>query len=70
MKRILLGLTAGALFCGCANTAKIVKAVGESNASVRVRFTTLYGTLQVERTNPGTNSLPHSVKDGEITVTK
>lgn len=70
MKSLLLTLSAAFLFTGCTNTASIVKAVGESNASVRVRFTTLYGTLHVERANPGTNSLGHSIKDDGITVQK
>jgi len=36
-----------------------------------VRVTTIYGSVEVSRTNPMTNSIPHSIgADGTVTVGK
>jgi len=70
----LLGLTVWAvcgllLTTGCmsSNMTKAIKALGNDPATVNIRVTTIYGTMTFTRTNPGTNTLTHSV-DGDGTI--
>lgn len=58
------------LFTGCMgpNAAKLITAAGKDPASVSLEVKSIYGTVIYTRTNPGTNSAPHTVKDGAITV--
>lgn len=65
---VIGGLT---LTSGCAGrtTAQVVRALSKDPASLHVRITTIYGTIEVARTAPGTNTPPHAVgADGTITV--
>lgn len=55
--------------CMSRQTAAVVKAMGQSNASLSVQIRTIYGTVSVVRVNPDTNSMPHSLNsDGTVTV--
>lgn len=59
------------LLCGCAtsNMNKLVKALANDHSTVHVRVNTIYGTLDFTRTNPSTNSLPHSIDpDGRVQI--
>lgn len=56
---------------GCAGrtTAQVVRALSKDPASLHVRITSIYGTIEVARTAPGTNSPAHAIgADGTITV--
>ena len=53
------------------STAKVVQAMAKDPASVHVRVSTIYGTIDVTRTNPLTNTLAHTISpDGTITVAR
>jgi hypothetical protein len=71
MKTILPLLLIASLGCtGCFNVASAIKAMGKDPATVHLRVSSVYGVLELSRTNPQTNSLAHSVApDGTITVT-
>lgn len=63
----LLALVAVAA-TGCVNSS-LVRALAKDPATAHMRITTIYGTIEVSRTNPGTNSAPHKVSaDGGIEV--
>ena len=48
---------------------QVARALSKDPASVHVRITTIYGTIEVARTAPGTNSPAHAIgADGTITV--
>lgn len=58
---------------GCAGrtTAQVVRALSADPASLHVRITSIYGTIEVARTAPRTNSMPHSIgADGTINAGK
>jgi hypothetical protein len=59
---------------GCStqkNLTALVKALGNDPATVNIRVTSVYGTMTFTRTNPTTNSLPHTINpDGTVTVAK
>lgn len=68
MKTCLLAI-ALLLLPGCTSMSKVVEALGKDPATAHLRVTTIYGTIEVSRTNPQTNTIPHSVSDtGAITV--
>jgi hypothetical protein len=53
------------------NAGRLATALGKDPASVHVRITTIYGTVEVTRTNPNTNTAPHTIgTDGSIKVEK
>ena len=59
------------LLNGCMSNKldKVVKELAKDNATVNIRVTTVYGTLFFTRTNPNTNSAPHTVApDGSVTI--
>ncbi len=57
------------LASGCVNLAKTVKELAKDPATTHLSVRSIYVTIEVERTNPLTNTLPHSIgKDGAITV--
>ena len=59
------------LATGCAGrtAGQVARALAKDPASVHVRITTIYGTIEVARTAPGTNSPAHAIgADGTITV--
>ncbi len=57
--------------CMTGKLNKIVTALGKDPATVHVRVTTIYGAIEFSRTNPSTNTLPHTVSpDGTITVSE
>ena len=72
MKTILAALTLTALVAtGCAGrtAANVARALSKDPASVHVRITTIYGTIEVARTAPGTNTPAHAIgTDGAIVV--
>jgi uncharacterized protein YceK len=72
MKKLLLTLTVISLLgTGCANVSSVVRAMAKDPATVHVRVTSVYGTVEVFRTAPMTNSMPHTINpDGTITVGK
>lgn len=51
MKTILLLITL-ALASGCITAGRLAKELSKDNATVSVRVTTIYGTVQVFRSNP------------------
>lgn len=56
---------------GCAGrtTAQVVRALSNDPASLHVRITTIYGTIEVARTAPRTNTLAHTIgENGAIEV--
>jgi hypothetical protein len=56
---------------GCAgrSTAQVIRALSKDPASVHVRLTTIYGTIEIARTAPNTNSPAHTIgTDGAIEV--
>lgn len=56
---------------GCTNTAAIVRAMGESNASLSAEVQTPWGRARVVRTNPGDVTPPHAIgPDGTVQVGK
>jgi hypothetical protein len=57
---ILLSLTG----CTSGGIAKVIKAAANDPASVHLKFGTPWGAAEYDRTNPGTNSRPHELKDG------
>lgn len=69
MKTILILTAALALATtGCVNSS-LIRALAKDPASAHMRITTIYGTVEVSRTNPGTNTAPHKVSaDGAISV--
>ena len=72
--RTLLALLAALTTAGCStqkNLTALVKALGNDPATVNIRVTSIHGTVTFTRTNPGTNTLPHTLgPDGTITVEK
>lgn len=71
-KLIYLAVTLISLLStGCANVPSVVRAMAKDPATVHVRVTSVYGTVEVFRTAPTTNSMPHTINpDGTITVGK
>lgn len=68
---VLLLLSVACLSSGCmtGQTAKAIKALGNDPASFHVTVQSPWGRVDVSRTNPGTNTLPHIIgTDGSITV--
>ena len=73
MKKLLLLLLVSTLVSGCfgPDVAKAIKAMGNDPATVHLRVSSVYGVVELTRTNPGSNSLAHTVApDGTITVSK
>lgn len=69
MKRTLALVLLALPLAGCMNTASVVKAMGESNASVSVRIRTVYGSAEIVRLNPSLNTSSHTVgTEGQLTV--
>ena len=55
--------------CVSYNLDKVVTAMANDTATVHVKISSVYGIVEVARTNPHTNSLPHSVgPDGTINI--
>jgi hypothetical protein len=60
---LLLSLT------GCVNVASVIKAMSNDSATVHVSIRTVYGVVDIDRVNAGTNTPSHSIKpDGSINV--
>jgi hypothetical protein len=76
MKKILIIFAAAflvVLLNGCVTAgslAKLVDSLAKDPATARIQVHSMSFSVIVDRTNPGTNTLPHSVKDGTITVGK
>lgn len=71
MKKLYLLSLLPLMLCGCMNAGRLATALGKDPASVHVRITTIYGTVEVTRTNPNTNTAPHTIgTDGSIKVEK
>lgn len=66
--KLLLLIPLVALLSGCVNTSKLVKALSSDPATVHLTVRSIYFTIELDRTSPRTNTLPHTVKDGTITV--
>jgi hypothetical protein len=60
MKKLLFVAGVAALCSGCvaSNLTEMVKALGNDPATVHIKLMTPYGSLEVDRSNPGTNSNP------------
>jgi hypothetical protein len=66
-------LLIGALCSGCfgPDVAKALKSLGNDPATVHMRVTSIYGTVELVRTAPQGDSLAHTVApDGTITVSR
>lgn len=71
IKKLIVLITSLALTGGCISSSKLVNALKDDPATAHVRVTTVYGTIDVIRTNPNTNTLPHQITaDGVIMVDK
>jgi len=76
MKNLLTGITLASLcglFSGCmsGNLNKVVQALGKDPATVHIRVSSIYGVIEVSRTNPSTNAVTHTIApDGTITVSR
>lgn len=74
MKKSLSVFIVGILAFSCTgcfgpDVAKALTAMGKDPATVHLRVSSVYGVVELSRTNPQTNSLPHTVSpDGTITV--
>lgn len=68
MKKLLLLIPIIVLMTGCVNTSKLVRELAKDPATVHLRITTIYGVIELDRTAPRTNSMPHTIKDGTISV--
>jgi hypothetical protein len=70
--RIAVAAAVGSmLLCGCVASRldKVVAALGKDPATVHIRVSTIYGTVEFTRTAPTTNSAPHTIApDGTISV--
>ncbi len=70
--KTLLPLLALLALTGCVGNgglAKLANSLAKDPATVSVRLTTVYGTLYFTRTNPGTNTLAHTIgPDGQVSV--
>lgn len=63
---LLVIMTSG---CATQQMAKLAKQLKDDSATVQINIRTIYGTLYFSRTNPKTNTMPHSVTaDGNVTV--
>lgn len=58
------------LLTGCVNVAQFAKEVRQDPASVHVSVRSIYVTIEWDRANPGTNTMPHTISDGKVTVTR
>jgi len=62
-------LLALSLTTGCMSTSALIRELAKDQATVSVRVTTVYGTVYYTRTNPGTNTLVHSIEpDGSVRI--
>jgi hypothetical protein len=70
MKTLII--TAVLLLCaGCSTTniSKLVQAASKDPATVHLRVSSIYGTVDYWRINPMTNSLPYNISpDGSVTM--
>ena len=55
---------------GCVSASKLARELAKDPATVHVSIRSIYVNIEIDRANPMTNSLPHSVKDGAIVVGK
>lgn len=63
-----LCLAIAAISTGCVNSS-LIRALSKDPSTAHMRITTIYGTVEISRTNPGTNSPAHKVgADGTIEV--
>ena len=69
LSTLALALTTGCISNG--GLANLAKSLAQDPATVSIRITTVYGTLYFTRTNPGSNTLAHSIApDGTVTAGK
>jgi len=53
---------------GCVNSS-LIRALAKDPATAHMRITTIYGTVEISRTSPTTNTAAHKVSaDGGISV--
>lgn len=65
----LLSLFAIALaLSGCTSTAKVIKALEKDRASFKLRVTTIYGNIDIQRVNPGAGHSASLSPDGLMKV--
>lgn len=67
IKLTLLAACALAL-CGCTSTAKIIKALEKDRASFKLRVTTIYGNIDIQRINPAAGHSASLSPDGLMKV--
>lgn len=53
---------------GCANLPKVVRELAKDPATAHISIRSIYATIEIDRTAPRTNTMPHVVKDGSISV--
>lgn len=69
MKTMMIGLLCGALLCGCVSGGALVRELAKDPATVSLRVTSVYGTIDYVRTNPGTNTAAHAIgPDGTVRI--
>ncbi len=71
MRKLLAVIPLILINTGCVNSKldRVVAAMGKDPATVHVKISTIYGVVELARTNPRGDSLPHTVNpDGTISV--
>lgn len=71
MKTLCFAMLLAVFSTGCLAPHKVVHELKDDPASFHLMVRTIYGTLELSRTAPRTNSAPHIITpEGGITVTK
>lgn len=69
MKNTIIPITAVCLLlCGCTSVPKVIKALAKDPATVRLRVVGSGINIELDRTAPNSNSPPHTVGNGTISV--
>lgn len=69
MKTKLVLIAALALvLSGCTSTSKVIKALEKDRASFKLRVTTIYGNIDIQRVNPGAGHSASLSPDGLMKV--
>lgn len=63
-----LALALAMALSGCANLPKLIREVAKDPATFHLSVRSIYVTLELDRANPRTNTPPHTLKDGVISV--
>lgn len=65
---LLLAFIVMAALTGCVGLSKTVRELAKDPATAHIAIRSIYVTIEIDRTAPRTNTMPHVVKDGSISV--